>query len=83
MAAVTDMAKSEAEARLAVILKPHNEDAGQSQKPIYTFGVYLEEVFLPIVHRKWKESTRVTTEPRMMYHLLPAFGDQLLQTDHA
>jgi hypothetical protein len=75
----TNMPKSEAEARLAVILKPFNEAAGQSQKPICTFRVYLEEVFLPVVRRKWKESTRVTTEPRMTYHLLPALGDQLLQ----
>ncbi len=73
------MPKSEAEARLAVILKPFNEGAGQSQTPVYTFGVYLEEVFLPVVRRKWKESTRVTTEPRMTYHLLPALGDRLLQ----
>ncbi|MGI9071801.1 MAG: tyrosine-type recombinase/integrase [Bryobacteraceae bacterium] len=75
----TDMPKSEAEARLAVILKPFNEGAGQSQKPIYTFRVYLEELFLPAVRRKWKESTRVTTEPRMTYHLLPGLGDHLLQ----
>ena len=74
-----DMPKSEAEARLAVILKPLNEGAGQSQTPIYTFGVYLQEIFLPGVRRKWKESTRVTTEPRMAYHLLPALGDRLLQ----
>lgn len=74
-----DMPKSEAEARLAVILKPLNEHAGQSQTPIYTFGVYLQEIFLPGVRRKWKESTRVTTEPRMAYHLLPALGDRLLQ----
>jgi len=73
------MPKSEAEARLAVILKPFNEGAGQSQTPVYTFGVYLEEVFLPVVRRKWKESTRMTTEPRMTYHLLPALGDRLLQ----
>jgi integrase len=73
------MAKSEAEARLAVILKPFNEAAGHSQKPIYTLRVYLEEIFLPVVRRKWKESTRMTTEPRMAYHLLPALGDRLLQ----
>jgi integrase len=75
----TEMPKSEAEARLAVVLKPFNEGAGQSQKPIYTFAVYLEEVFLPGVRRKWKESTRVTTEPRMLQHLKPAFGSHLLQ----
>jgi hypothetical protein len=31
----TTMGKSEAEAAMAVILKPQNEDAGQTQKPIY------------------------------------------------
>jgi integrase-like protein len=63
----------------AVILKPFNEVAGQSQEPIYTFRVYLEEIFLPVIRRKWKESTRVTTESRMTYHLLPALGERLLQ----
>ena len=47
-AAVADMPKSEAEAHMAVILKPLNEDAA-AQKPVYTFGGYLEEVFLPTV----------------------------------
>ena len=69
------MPKSEAEARLAVILKPLNEGAGQSQTPIYTFGVYLQEIFLPGVRRKWKESTRMTSEPTIRGHLVPAFGD--------
>jgi len=76
----TDMGKSEAEAVMAVILKPQNEDAGQIQKPVYTFGVYLEQVFLPMCRRKWKESTRMTTEPRMVFHLKPAFGTQVLRS---
>jgi hypothetical protein len=75
----TDIAKSEAEAKLAIILKPFNEGVGLQQKPIYTFGVYLLEIFLPAVRRKWKESTRVTTEPRMVFHLMPALGKRLLQ----
>ena len=74
-----EMGKSEAESLMAVILKPMNEDAGQTQKPVFTFGVYLEEVFLPLCRRKWKESTRMTTEPRMKLHLKPAFGAQLLR----
>ena len=76
----TTMGKSEAEAAMAVILKPQNEDAVQIQKPVYTFGVYLEQVFLPMCHRKWKESTRMTTEPRMVFHLKPAFGPQVLRS---
>jgi len=33
---------------MAVILKPMNDKAGHSQKPVYNFGVYLTEVFLPL-----------------------------------
>jgi len=72
------MPKGEAEALMAVILKPMNEKAGHSQKPVYTFGVYLTEVFLPLCRRKWKESTRMTTESRMVHHLGPDFGPELL-----
>jgi integrase len=74
-----DMPKSEAEAHMALILKPMNEDAGRAEKPVYTFGGYLEDVFLPLCRRKWKESTRMTTEPRMMFHLKAAFGTQVLR----
>jgi uncharacterized small protein (DUF1192 family) len=77
---VADMPKSEAEAQMLIILKPLNEDAGCAQKPVYTFTGYLEEVFLPLCRRKWKESTRMTTEPRMMFHLKPALGGQPLRT---
>jgi hypothetical protein len=52
--------------------------AGRPQKPTYTFGVYLEEVFFPLCRRKWKESTRMTTEGRIRHHLLPAFKSCLL-----
>ena len=74
-----DMAKSEAEARLAVILKPFNLESGFPEKPVYTFKVYVEEVFLSVMRRKWKESTRMTTEPRITAHLIPAFGDRQLK----
>lgn len=76
----SEIGKGEAEAKMAVILKEQNEQAGQMQRPVYTFGVYLEQVFLPICHRKWKESTRMTTEPRMLHHLKPAFGAQTLRS---
>ena len=78
-----DMPKSEAEARLAVILKPFNEAAGQSRNPSTHSAVYLEEIFLPVSRRKWKESTRVTTEPRMVYHLMPALGDSSASANHS
>ncbi len=74
-----DMLKSEAEARLAVILKPFNVDSGFPEKPVYTFKVYVEEVFLLVMRRKWKESTRMTTEPRITAHLVPALGTRQLK----
>jgi integrase len=75
---VADMPKSEAEKEMTCILEPLNEGAGRVQRPIYTFAGYLEDVFLPLCRRKWKESTRMTTEPRMLFHLKPAFGGQVL-----
>ena len=74
-----EISKGEAESLMAVILKPMNEDAGQTMKQVSTFGVYLEQVFLPLCRRKWKEPSRMTTEPRMTLHPKPAFGAQLLR----
>jgi len=45
---------------MVVILKQQNEGAGQTQRSAYTFGVYLEQVFLPMCQWKWKESPRMT-----------------------
>ena len=36
-----DMPKGEAEAQMALILKPINEAAGRTEKPVYTFTGYL------------------------------------------
>ena len=74
----SSMPKSEAEARMAQILERTNAGAGHPEKPVYTFGVYVEQIFLPLCRRKWKESTRMTTEPRFNYHLLPAFAPMQL-----
>jgi hypothetical protein len=51
---VSEIGKDEAEAMMAVILKRTNEDAGQMQKSMYEFGAYLEDVYMPTCHRKWK-----------------------------
>jgi integrase len=77
---VADMPKSEAESQMALILNPLNEGAGRAPRPAYTFSGYLEDVFLPLCRRKWKESTRMTTEQRMMFHLKPAFGGHVLRS---
>ena len=76
----SEMTKGQAEAALNEIIGPLNRNAGHKQVPIYTFGKYLEDAFLPAYRRKWKESTRMTTEERMLFHLKPEFGERLLRS---
>jgi hypothetical protein len=57
-----------------------NEEAGQTQKPVYAFGVYLDRTFLQVCRRKWKESTRMTIEPRTTFHLKSSLGPQVLRS---
>jgi len=73
-----EMAKGQAEAMMASVLQPINETAGILQMPVFTFKQYVEDVFLPVCRRKWKESTRMTSEPTIQLYLLPAFGPRLL-----
>jgi integrase len=70
--------KSQAEAMLAQILQPVNAEAGHHQAPVFTFERYVEEVFLPTYRKKWKESTRTTSEPDILRYLVPAFRNRLV-----
>src|SRR5436305_8912308 len=36
--------------------------------------------YLPLCRRKWKESTRMTTEPVIDNHIRPAFANELMST---
>src|SRR5215468_2046677 len=65
---------------LAQLLQPINVDAGHRQTPVFTFGQYVEQVFLPAHRQKWKELTRTTSEPDIKRYLVPAFGSRSLQT---
>jgi integrase len=76
----SEMTKGEAEVALNDIIGPLNRHAGHKQVPVHTFGKYLDDAFLPACRRKWKESTRMTTEERMKFHLKPEFGKRLLRT---
>jgi integrase len=73
-----EMAKGQAEAMMASVLQPINENAGIPQMPVFSFKQYVEDVFLPVCRRKWKESTRMTSEPTIQLYLLPAFGPKQL-----
>ncbi|MFN3325857.1 MAG: tyrosine-type recombinase/integrase [Bryobacteraceae bacterium] len=74
------MTKGEAEAAMAAILQPVNEGTARGPKPVYTFGQYVENVYLPHGRRGWKESTAGTSEQIIRKHLLPEFAHDLLHT---
>src|SRR5579884_90800 len=75
----SEITKSQADALMASILQPLNEAAGQRQVAVYTFGAYLDQSYLPVCRRKWKESTRMTTESTINFHLRPALGPLVMR----
>jgi integrase len=74
----SEVPKSQAESQLMLMLRESNARAGFTPAPVYTFANYIEEVFLPVYRRKWKESTRMTTEQRVRQHLVPEFYGELV-----
>lgn len=72
------VSRTEAEAKLAQILYAQNLQAGQFVTPIYTFGQFIEVVYLPVYRRKWKPSTAVTEENRIKVNLLPDLAPLLM-----
>ena len=76
----SEITKGQAEAMMAQILQPLNENAGHQTTPVFTFQQYVRDVFLPNCRNKWKESTRSTSEPDILRYLVPAFGHHQLET---
>lgn len=76
----SEITKSQAEIVLAQNLQPLNESAGQPPAPNFTFRQYVQDVFLPVYRKKWKESTRTTSEADILRYLVTAFGDRLLSS---
>lgn len=74
------MSKGEAEAAMAAILQTINEGTARGPRPVYTFGQFVEDVYLPHGRRGWKESTAGTSEQIIRKHLLPEFANDLLHT---
>lgn len=74
----SEMSRGQADAIMASILQPINETAGQKTSIAYTFERYVQDVYLPVCRRKWKESTRMTSEATIQLHLLSGFGPTLL-----
>jgi integrase len=72
------MSPIEAQIALAEILRPINEGARGASVAPYTFGRFVNEVYLPHCRRTWKASTAYTSENIVKVHLLPELADRLL-----
>src|SRR3989454_590141 len=73
---VGQMNKSEATEKLAEILQPIN--ASVEVDPNRTFGDFVENVYFPFHRRKWKRSTKMTTQDRIEFHLIGEFKKRRL-----
>src|SRR4051794_30452863 len=53
----SQMTKAEAEAVLSALLRTINSGTAHTARPVFTFGQFTAEVYLPFCRRGWKEST--------------------------
>jgi len=75
----SQMSESRAWLELAEILKPINEGVCRPSRPVYSFGRFVGEIYLPHARKRWKEdSTARTSEEIINGHLVEAFGSELL-----
>ena len=75
---VSEMIKSEAQAKLSDIVAPLNRPTEPSGA--WRFEDFVTEVYLPLYKRKWKGSTLESNEDRIGYHLLASFEDSRLDS---
>lgn len=73
------ISKIAAESMLQEILTPINDGVERKERAKTTFAQFVENVYIPVFNRKWKDSTADTEIPQMRYHLVRAFGDELLR----
>src|SRR5579872_756455 len=69
---VSRMTKAEAQNELAAIVSPLNS-RGVPPSQSWTFGDFVEQLYLPFYRRKWKRSTALTSEDRVSHHLVSEF----------
>lgn len=75
-----EMSQTEAQIKLAAILRPINEGTAQTAGPAPTFGQFVESVYLPHCQRTWKGSTEYTSAHTVKHHLVPTYEERLLQS---
>jgi integrase len=74
----SEMTKAEAQRVLDGILAPLNAKR-EPQTGKMPFGVFVRDVYYPFCRRKWKRSTRTTTEDRINLHLTKELEDFALR----
>jgi hypothetical protein len=74
---ISQMTKSQAREALADILRPINART-ESATPDRKFGDFVDNVFFPFYRRKWKRSTKMTTEDRIKFYLIGEFKEEKL-----
>jgi integrase len=70
------MTKSQAREKLADMLRAINARPDLNLDRL--FGDFVDDVFLPYYRRKWKRSTKMTTEDRITFYLVGQFKERRL-----
>jgi integrase len=76
----TQITKAQAEILMSSIVSPVNNGTGPQTSQVALFGAYIKDVYLPLCRRKWKESTRMTTEPVINNDIRPVFENRLMSS---
>jgi integrase len=74
---IRETTKSEAQKKLAEIVKPLNQPV---VSPDITLKTFVEDVYFPFYCRKWKKSTAMTNKDRVGREIVAAFGERRLRT---
>jgi integrase len=73
----SDINKTQAEQRLAEVLRPLNAGSGAA---VPTFDEFVKHTYLPFYRGKWKASTASDNEGRLQFHLLSVYGGRTLDS---
>jgi len=74
---IAEMTKTQAQNELAAILFPINSSQ-EAPSDNCTFGDFVNRMYLPFYHRKWKDSTTACNVERVKHHLTGEFGTRTL-----
>src|SRR5215831_793868 len=74
---IRELTKSEAQEKLAEIIKPLNSPR---ISPDITLKSFVEDIYFPTYQRGWKESTLMTNKDRIRRDIIAKLGDRQLRS---